>query len=96
MGEVSASGCFRCDRSGAALGRAGATAATGAAAATTAWLRTRTRWSTAAVAPGVDVAPALRGAGFVLVDLVRETLAARATDGEPAATAGAAPPSSSG
>ncbi|GAB3401222.1 ROK family transcriptional regulator [Schumannella luteola] len=61
------------------------------AAATTAWLRTRTRWSTAVVAPGVEVAPALRGAGFVLVDLVREALVARATDGESAATASATP-----
>jgi predicted NBD/HSP70 family sugar kinase len=49
------------------------------AAATTAWLRTRTRWSTAVVGPGVPDTPVLHGARHVLIDLVRTTLAERLT-----------------
>jgi predicted NBD/HSP70 family sugar kinase len=47
------------------------------AAAVTAWLRTRTRWSTAVVAPGVPDTPVLHGARHVLIDVVRSALAAR-------------------
>jgi predicted NBD/HSP70 family sugar kinase len=49
------------------------------AAATTAWLRTRTRWSTAVVAPGVPDTPVLHGARHVLIDDVRVALAERLT-----------------
>lgn len=47
------------------------------AAAVTAWLRTRTRWSTAVVAPGVPDTPVLHGARHVLIDVVRSALAGR-------------------
>lgn len=47
------------------------------AAAVTAWLRTRTRWSTAVVAPGVPDTPVLHGARHVLIDVVRAALAGR-------------------
>ncbi|MFS0729740.1 ROK family transcriptional regulator [Curtobacterium sp. 1P10AnD] len=47
------------------------------ATAVTAWLRTRTRWSTAVVAPGVPDTPVLHGARHVLIDVVRSTLAGR-------------------
>ncbi len=47
------------------------------AAAVTAWLRTRTRWSTAVVAPGVPDTPVLHGARHVLIDVVRTALADR-------------------
>ncbi|GGL11750.1 putative NBD/HSP70 family sugar kinase [Curtobacterium luteum] len=47
------------------------------AAAVTAWLRTRTRWSTAVVAPGVPDTPVLHGARHVLIDVVRAALADR-------------------
>ncbi|OIH96697.1 ROK family transcriptional regulator [Curtobacterium sp. MCBA15_001] len=47
------------------------------AAAVTAWLRTRTRWSTAVVAPGVPDTPVLHGARHVLIDVVRSALASR-------------------
>ncbi len=47
------------------------------AAAVTAWLRTRTRWSTAVVPPGVPDTPVLHGARHVLIDVVRTALADR-------------------
>ncbi|SBN62681.1 Sugar kinase of the NBD/HSP70 family, may contain an N-terminal HTH domain [Curtobacterium sp. 9128] len=47
------------------------------AAAVTAWLRTRTRWSTAVVAPGVPDTPVLHGARHVLIDVVRTALGDR-------------------
>lgn len=47
------------------------------AAAVTAWLRTRSRWSTAVVAPGVPDTPVLHGARHVLIDVVRTALADR-------------------
>lgn len=47
------------------------------AAAVTAWLRTRTRWSTAVVAPGVPDTPVLHGARYVITDVLRTALAAR-------------------
>ncbi|MCJ1713134.1 ROK family transcriptional regulator [Curtobacterium sp. VKM Ac-2922] len=47
------------------------------AAAVTAWLRTRSRWSTAVVAPGVPDTPVLHGARHVLIDVVRTALAGR-------------------
>ena len=47
------------------------------ATAVTAWLRTRTRWSTAVVAPGVPDTPVLHGARHVLIDVVRSALAGR-------------------
>ncbi|MBT2504199.1 ROK family transcriptional regulator [Curtobacterium sp. ISL-83] len=47
------------------------------AAAVTAWLRTRTRWSTAVVPPGVPDTPVLHGARHVLIDVVRAALADR-------------------
>lgn len=47
------------------------------AASVTAWLRTRTRWSTAVVAPGVPDTPVLHGARHVLIDVVRAALDAR-------------------
>ncbi|KQS08801.1 ROK family transcriptional regulator [Curtobacterium sp. MCLR17_007] len=61
------------------------------AAAVTAWLRTRSRWSTAVVAPGVPDTPVLHGARHVLIDVVRTALAGRldrisddATESDPA------------
>jgi len=47
------------------------------AAAVTAWLRTRSRWSTAVVAPGVPDTPVLHGARHVLIDVVRSALGDR-------------------
>jgi predicted NBD/HSP70 family sugar kinase len=64
------------------------------AAATTRWLRTRTRWSTTVVAPGVPDAPVLHGARHVLIDIVRAALAARLSviaETETGSAAGPAP-----
>ncbi|MFZ7089235.1 ROK family protein [Curtobacterium sp. RRHDQ10] len=47
------------------------------AAAATAWLRTKTRWATPFVAPGVTATPVLFGARHVLIDAVRAALARR-------------------
>ncbi|MBF4583574.1 ROK family transcriptional regulator [Curtobacterium sp. VKM Ac-2865] len=47
------------------------------AAAVTAWLRTRSRWSTAVVPPGVPDTPVLHGARHVLIDVVRSALGDR-------------------
>jgi len=66
------------------------------AAAVTRWLRTRTRWSTAVVAPGVPEIPVLHGARHVLIDVVRTALAARLdriTDDVPADPAERSEPS---
>lgn len=49
------------------------------AEATTAWLRKNTGWCTRVAAPEVTVAPSLRGAGYVLIDSMREGLIARST-----------------
>jgi predicted NBD/HSP70 family sugar kinase len=58
-------------------GPTGIAGGTELARATTAWLRTRTRWSTAVMAPGVPEAPVLHGARHVLIDVVRAALAER-------------------